>query len=173
VAQELTREGFSTPLLIGGATTSAVHTAVKIAPHYAPGVVHVLDASRAVGVAGALLSDERREAYLAGVAAAHEGIRVRRAEQRATAPKATFEDARANRARLDWSAGAPQPSFSGVRVLDDLPLEALRSRIDWTPFFQTWELAGHYPAILDDPVVGEAHGRCGPMRRRLLDRIMH
>jgi 5-methyltetrahydrofolate--homocysteine methyltransferase len=172
IADEMTREGFEIPLLIGGATTSKVHTAVKIEPNYAHGVVHVLDASRAVGVASQLLSEEQRGGFLAAAKREYDEIRVRRAERSAATPKATYESALANRAHLDWSAGAPQPSFSGVRTLDDLPLAALRERIDWTPFFQTWELAGHYPAILEDPVVGEAARALWADAQALLDRIV-
>jgi 5-methyltetrahydrofolate--homocysteine methyltransferase len=172
IASEMTREGFDIPLLIGGATTSKVHTAVKIEPNYAHGVVHVLDASRAVGVASQLLSEEQREAFLAAATKEYDEIRVRRAERSASAPKATYEVAYANRAQLDWSMGAPQPSFTGVRTLDELPLDELRARIDWTPFFQTWELAGQYPAILEDPVVGDAARSLWADAQALLDRII-
>jgi len=157
VASEMEREGFRTPLLIGGATTSKVHTAVKIAPHYSGLVVHVLDASRAVGVAGSLVSDGLRDGFVADVRAEYEEIRVRRAERHAEAKRQTLEQARANRPRIAWTATVPPvPGFTGVRTFDDFPLDDLVPRIDWTPFFQTWELVGHYPAILDDPVVGES-----------------
>ncbi len=172
IADELTREGFTTPLLIGGATTSKVHTAVKIEPQYAHGVVHVLDASRAVGVASQLLSETQRGGFLDGTRQEYEEIRVRRAERSAATPKATYESALGNRARLDWSVSVPQPSFSGVRTLEDLPLRALRERIDWTPFFQTWELAGHYPAILEDAVVGEVARALWTDAQTMLDRII-
>ncbi len=156
LAGEMQREGFTIPLLIGGATTSRAHTAVKIETQYAGPVVHVQDASRAVGVASALLSDDGRDAYVAGVKAEYDAIRV----HRATSGKATrlvpLADARANRMAIDWRASEPpQPNRPGVTVFDSWPLDDLVSRIDWTPFFQTWELAGHYPDILQDPVVGE------------------
>jgi 5-methyltetrahydrofolate--homocysteine methyltransferase len=173
IASEMTREGFDIPLLIGGATTSKVHTAVKIEPQYAHGVIHVHDASRAVGVASALLSDEQRGEFLDRARVEYDEIRVRRAERNTAAPKATFEQAQANRAQLDWVAHPPpRPEFVGVRTFDSLPLEALRERIDWTPFFQTWELAGHYPAILSDPLVGESARSLWADAQALLDRIV-
>ncbi|MDQ8170155.1 MAG: methionine synthase [Gemmatimonadota bacterium] len=157
VASELQREGWDVPLLIGGATTSKVHTAVKIAPNYDAPVVHVLDASRAVGVAGSLLSDQLRDPFVADLRTEYDEVRIARAARQQAVPRQTLADARANRLRIDWSgATPPRPSFEGVRVFEDVPLEELVPRIDWTPFFQTWELAGSYPAILDDPVVGEA-----------------
>jgi 5-methyltetrahydrofolate--homocysteine methyltransferase len=158
VASELESEGFDVPLLIGGATTSRVHTAVKIAPQYHAPTVHVLDASRAVGVASNLLSESGgRDAFVQGIADEYQGIREARA-QRATAEKRpTIAEARANRLPIDWRATPPpKPCFLGVKPLDQYPLQELIDRIDWTPFFQTWELAGHYPAILDDPRVGKA-----------------
>jgi 5-methyltetrahydrofolate--homocysteine methyltransferase len=151
------REGFTLPLLIGGATTSKVHTAVKIEPHYSGPVVHVLDASRAVGVASALLSDGQRDTFVKDTREEYREVRERRAERRRETKTQTLAQARANRASVDWSTVAPPtPSFTGVRTYDerDFPLGDLVPRIDWTPFFQTWELAGRYPGILEDPVVG-------------------
>jgi 5-methyltetrahydrofolate--homocysteine methyltransferase len=156
VASEMERQGFTMPLLIGGATTSKAHTALRIEPKYSGPVVHVLDASRAVGVTSALLSDEQRDAYVAGVRAEYAGIRVARAGGERAARLVSIHEARANRVPIDLAVPVPVPSFLGVRTIDDWPLEDLARRIDWTPFFQTWELAGHYPAILDDPVVGDA-----------------
>ncbi len=156
VASEMERQGFTIPLLIGGATTSRAHTALRIEPEYSGPVVHVLDASRAVGVTSALLSDEQREGYVAGVRAEYAGIREARAGGERGARLVPIADARANAASLDLTRPVPVPSFLGVRAFDDWPLDDLARRIDWTPFFQTWELAGHYPAILDDPVVGDA-----------------
>ncbi len=156
VAAEMERQGFRVPLMIGGATTSKAHTALKIAPHYGQPVVHVLDASRAVGVAGSLLSDGLKDEFVAGIASEYEEIRRVRAARTTTEPRATLAEARANRPRLDWaSVKPPVPSFTGVRVFESWDLNDLVERIDWTPFFQTWELAGSYPAILSDPVVGE------------------
>ena len=156
LAGEMQREGFTIPLLIGGATTSRAHTAVKIETQYDGPVVYVQDASRAVGVASALLSDDGREAFVAGVRAEYDAIRVHRAASGKATRLVSLAEARANRMRIDWAATAPPvPQRPGVTVFDPWPLQDLVPRIDWTPFFQTWELAGHYPDILQDPVVGE------------------
>ena len=156
VASEMEREGLRIPLLIGGATTSRAHTALKIEPHYSGPVVHVLDASRAVGVAGSLVSEGLREDFVRDVKAEYADIRRNRAERRTAEPRATLAEARANKVPVDWASYAPPaPSFTGVRTFESWDLADLVGRIDWTPFFQTWELAGSYPAILDDPVVGE------------------
>jgi 5-methyltetrahydrofolate--homocysteine methyltransferase len=156
-ASELEREGWTIPLLIGGATTSKVHTAVKIAPNYSGPVVHVLDASRAVGVAGSLLSDGLKEQFVADTKAEYEEVRIARAARQKDVKRQPLEAARANKPKVSYDGiTPPKPSFDGVRVFDDFPLEELVPRIDWTPFFQTWELAGSYPAILKDERVGEA-----------------
>jgi 5-methyltetrahydrofolate--homocysteine methyltransferase len=155
LASEMERLQLKTPLLIGGATTSKVHTALKIAPSYSGAVVHVLDASRAVGVAQSLLSDGLRDQYTASIATEYADIREQRARRKSNEPRQTIAEARANRVVVDWSASTPPvPTFTGARVFDQYPLADLVDRIDWTPFFQTWELAGHYPDILDDAVVG-------------------
>jgi 5-methyltetrahydrofolate--homocysteine methyltransferase len=157
-AAELERNNFDVPLLIGGATTSRVHTAVKIDPNYQRGpVVHVNDASRAVGVASALLSAERRGGYVADVRAEYEKIATAHARAQADKRRLTLQQARDNGLKIDWAKSKPvKPSFIGVKSLDDYPLSELVGCIDWTPFFQTWELSGRYPAILDDPKQGEA-----------------
>ena len=155
VASEMEREGFTIPLLIGGATTSRAHTAVKIEPRYSGPVIHVLDASRAVGVAGALLG-EARDTFAATVRAEYGEIRRERAGRRAREERLSLADARANRAPIDLSVPAPRPSFLGLRTIDDVALAELVERIDWSPFFATWELKGAYPAILADPRVGPA-----------------
>ena len=156
LAAEMQREGFTIPLLIGGATTSRAHTAVKIETQYAGPVVHVQDASRAVGVASALLSDDGRDAFVSGVRAEYDAIRIHRATSGKATRLVSLEDARANRLQINWSASLPPvPNRPGVTVFDAWPLKDLVPRIDWTPFFQTWELAGHYPDILHDPIVGE------------------
>ncbi len=155
VASEMERQGFTIPLLIGGATTSKAHTALKIEPVYKGPVVHVLDASRAVGVTSNLLSDDRRDAYIADVRAEYENIRVSRAARGGAERLVSLEAARAHKAKIDLSVPVPVPTFTGARTLAPYPLDDLVPFIDWTPFFQTWELAGHYPAILQDPVVGE------------------
>jgi len=173
LASELEREQWTVPLLIGGATTSKVHTAVKIAPNYSAPVVHVLDASRAVGVAGSLLSDGLRENFVEEVRTEYQQAREARAARQNDATRQRLEEARANKVALSWAGVTPpRPSFEGVRVFDDVPLEELVPRIDWTPFFQTWELAGSYPAILDDPVVGEAARNLWRDAQGMLDKIV-
>ena len=173
VAGELEREGFTIPLLIGGATTSRVHTAVKIEPRYRGPTVHVVDASRAVGVAGNLRSDELRPNYVAAVKAEYQEVRTQRGDRKAEQRKQALADARRNRLAVDWSAApAPEPCFLGVRPLRNYPLQELVPFIDWTPFFQTWELAGHYPAILEDPTVGAAARSLFRDANALLQRIV-
>jgi 5-methyltetrahydrofolate--homocysteine methyltransferase len=172
VASELEREGIDLPLLIGGATTSRVHTAVKIEPHYHGPTVHVLDASRAVGVAGSLLSPGQKEGFVRQVRDEYRGIREQRAGRGPAERQVSIAQARGNRLAPDWSAIPPAPCAPGLHVLDDYPLAELVDRIDWTPFFQTWELAGHYPAILEDPVVGAAARSLFADARALLDRIV-
>jgi 5-methyltetrahydrofolate--homocysteine methyltransferase len=155
VAGELESEGFSIPLLIGGATTSEIHTAVKVDPTYHGPVIHVSDASRAVGVVSKLLG-EGRDAYCGDVAAKYERIRQARANAKAVA-LLDLNRARANRVPIDWKTSAPiEPSYLGVRIIDDIKLQTLRDYIDWSPFFRAWDLTGSYPKILSDPVVGEA-----------------
>ena len=147
VAREMERQGFKLPLLIGGATTSRAHTAVKIAPHYSEPVVHVLDASRAVPVTTSLLSDEGKPEFVAQHRAEYEALR--KAHSAPRQKLVPLEDARARRTPIEWRAeDLPVPAFTGVRVLDDFPLATLREFIDWTPFFHTWELKGVYPRIL-------------------------
>ena len=157
VAAELERRGLSFPLLIGGATTSKVHTAVKIDPEYHRGqTIYVPDASRAVGVASAMLSDEQRPALVAGVQAEYRQIVERRASERRSSRRATVQQARANRLATDWAAYAPpRPPALGVRSFTDYELGELVAYVDWTPLFRTWELKGTFPKIFDDPVVGE------------------
>ncbi len=173
VAAEMQREDFHLPLLIGGATTSRVHTAVKIAPNYANGpTVYVPDASRAVGVVTSLLSDELRDAYVADVADDYVKIRAQHAAKRG--PKlVTLEQARANAFATDWSAYAPPvPTFLGRRLIGKADLADIARFIDWGPFFQAWELSGAYPAILDDAIVGEAARNLLAEGRAMLERII-
>ncbi len=173
VASELQREGRTTPLLIGGATTSRAHTAVKIAPNYDGPVVHVLDASRAVGVAGSLVSEGLREGFVLQVADDYAKVRAARAGRGTGDPLASIAEARANRLAIDWKGvTAPAPTFTGIRTFERYPLADLVERIDWTPFFQTWELAGHFPAILTDPRVGPTASSLYLDARALLDRIV-
>jgi len=156
VAKEMQREGMTMPLLIGGATTSKVHTAVKIAPGYENPVVHVLDASRAVGVASNLLSEQNKAKFAADVRAEYDKMRETHARSQTQKKRQSIADARANKLKLNWTAHKPErPRVLGLTVFEDYDLAELTRRIDWTPFFQTWELAGKYPDILGDKVVGQ------------------
>ncbi|WP_373183196.1 methionine synthase [Halomonas campaniensis] len=157
VAKEMQRQGFSLPLMIGGATTSKAHTAVKIEPGYEHPVIYVTDASRAVGVAGKLLSPGLKEAYVAEIRAEYEKVRERNARRRPKAAELSYAEARARKFTVDWTHYTPpRPAFTGLKAFDDYDLEELIERIDWTPFFMSWQLSGKYPKILDDEVVGEA-----------------
>jgi 5-methyltetrahydrofolate--homocysteine methyltransferase len=171
VASEMERQGFKLPLLIGGATTSRAHTAIKIAPHYSEPVVHVLDASRAVPVATSLLSDESRPAFIAEHRAEYEALR-----KQYSAPNqkmVPIEDARMRRTPIVWRAeDLAKPEFLGVRVLEDFPLETLRGFIDWSPLFHTWELKGLYPKIFEHPDYGAQAKQVFEDANRLLDHIV-
>ncbi|MBT7954674.1 MAG: methionine synthase [Rhodospirillaceae bacterium] len=157
VAKELSRDKFDIPLLIGGATTSKVHTAVKIAPNYEGSTIYVTDASRAVGVVSNLLSDTLRDQYVAEISVEYDKIRAEFEGRDRSDNLAALEDARDAAHEIDWSEAVPvEPSFLGVREFNDYDLAELTTRIDWTPFFRTWELAGTYPKILDDATVGDA-----------------
>ncbi|MBT3765580.1 MAG: methionine synthase [Rhodospirillales bacterium] len=157
VAAELERDGFDIPLLIGGATTSRVHTAVKVAPNYNGPTVHVLDASRSVGVVSNLLSDTARDTFVEEVATEYQEIRDKRAGNERADKHLSLVDARARGPKIDWSASpSPKPKFVGIKSFDNYPLAEVATRIDWTPFFRTWELKGTYPTILKDEKVGEA-----------------
>src|SRR5450759_1983306 len=170
VAAEMEREGFTIPLLIGGATTSRIHTAVKIEPAYSRPVIHVADASRAVGVVGALLGGERR-AFAAGIRAEYETLRRERGARRAREARVSNDEARANALRVALDVPVPGPTFSGVRAFVDHPLQDLVPRIDWTPFFATWELKGHYPEILADARVGAQARSLHADAEALLERL--
>jgi 5-methyltetrahydrofolate--homocysteine methyltransferase len=153
VAKEMQRQGFTIPLMIGGATTSRAHTAVKIEPHYQGPTIYVTDASRGVGVASNLLSTELKADFIKGVHDEYEEVRQRHKGREAKTKQHSLEDARRN--KFNWGRYEPvKPSFLGIKVLEHFPLETLAWYIDWTPFFQTWEMAGSYPKILDDEVVG-------------------
>ncbi|MEA3264859.1 MAG: methionine synthase [Pseudomonadota bacterium] len=155
VAEEMERAGLTIPLLIGGATTSRLHTALKIDPAYTGPVIHVLDASRAVGVASQLLSDTQRDPFVESTAADYQHMRDVRAGKEATV-LLSLEDARANSFKPDFSDKPMPPEQPGVHVFEDWDLADLVTCFDWTPFFRAWELAGNFPAILDDEVVGES-----------------
>jgi 5-methyltetrahydrofolate--homocysteine methyltransferase len=171
VAREMERQGFKLPLLIGGATTSRRHTAIKIAPHYSEPVVHILDASRAVPVTTSLLSDEGKTAFVTLHRADYEALRKAH-----TAPRLTvvpIETARARRTPIEWRAeDIPTPAFTGVRTLDNFPLATLREFIDWTPFFHTWGLKGVYPRILEHETQGTQARQIFTEANALLDVII-
>jgi len=153
VAKEMQRQGFTIPLMIGGATTSRAHTAVKIEPHYQGPTVYVTDASRGVGVASNLLSADLKDDFVRGVREEYEEVRERHKGREAKTRQHSLEEARQN--KFNWDGYEPvKPSFLGLKVINDFPLATLAGYIDWTPFFQTWEMAGSYPKILHDPVVG-------------------
>ena len=171
VAREMERQGMKLPLLIGGATTSRAHTAVKIAPHYSQPVVHVLDASRAVPVTTSLLSEEGKPEFVAQYKAEYDALRKAHAAPRRAV--VALETARARRTPIEWRAeDLASPEFFGVRVLDDFPLATLREFIDWSPFFHTWELKGVYPRILEDEKQGEQARQIFAEGNALLDRIV-
>ncbi|WP_174279914.1 methionine synthase [Sphingomonas bacterium] len=171
VAEEMKRAGMSMPLLIGGATTSKVHTALRISPAYDGPVVHVVDASRAVGVATTLVSDTIRADYVSGVAADYQKVRDARTGKGPN-ELLPLAEARARGFAADLAMKPPAPARPGVHRFDDWSLTALRELIDWTPFFRAWELAGNYPAILTDPVVGESASGLYADAQAMLDRIV-
>ncbi len=175
VAKEMERQGFTIPLLIGGATTSRTHTAVKIEPQYSGPVVHVLDASRSVAVAGALLSPDTdaRSNFILDVKQGYVRIREQRAGRKASKTFLSIAEARANAVPINWSNyEPPAPAKPGVHGIAPYPLEELTEYIDWTPFFATWELAGKFPAILDDNIVGTEARRLYHDAQHLLRRII-
>jgi 5-methyltetrahydrofolate--homocysteine methyltransferase len=173
VAREMKREGFTVPLLIGGATTSVAHTSVRIAPEYPHGVVHVLDASRVVGVVSALLSPGQKPGFIAENAARQTRQREEFAARRARKPLLSLATARERRQKFDWAkVDIPKPEFLGPRVFSDVPLSEVVPFIDWGPFFSAWELAGRFPDILKDEVVGTEATKLYDDARALLDRIV-
>ena len=175
VAAEMEREGFDLPLLIGGATTSRVHTAVKIHPNYRRGqAVHVNDASRAVGVAQALMSGDARTGYVADLRGEYAKIAAAHARAQEDKARLPLIAARGNALKLDWSGAyqPPKPAFIGTQTLVDYPVAELIEFIDWTPFFQTWELNGKFPAILDDAKYGAAARPLYEDARAMLDKIV-
>jgi 5-methyltetrahydrofolate--homocysteine methyltransferase len=172
VASEMEQAGLSLPLLIGGATTSRAHTALRIEPAYSGPVIHVLDASRAVGVASALVSDGPQRAQLiAQTATDYQALREARAG-RSVKDLASLEEARANAFPYDPEGKAPPPQRPGLQEFGEWPLRDLKSHIDWTPFFRAWELAGNYPAILDDPIVGESARGLFEDAQAMLDKVI-
>ena len=173
VAAEMKRQQMTQPLMIGGATTSPVHTALRIEPEYDEGVVWVKDASRAVGVVRKLADAKKRKPFIEATAADYQALRDRRAAGSQRQPPVTLEDARANRFKADFEHHRPvAPVQPGVTVFDDYPIADLLGYIDWTPFFQTWEMSGRYPDILDDPLKGETARSLYDDAREMLDRIV-
>jgi 5-methyltetrahydrofolate--homocysteine methyltransferase len=173
VASEMQRLAFELPLLIGGATTSPAHTAVKIEPNYQGPVIYVKDASRSVGIAQALVEPATRAQLIEKTRADNERRRERHASKSRLAPQLSIREARERRHRCDWERYAPPvPAFTGSRVIDDIKLDVLRNYIDWMPFFNAWEFHGKFPGILSDPIVGEAASNLFTDARKLLDRII-
>ena len=172
VAQEMQREGFDLPLLIGGATTSRAHTAVKIAPHYGASTVHVLDASRAVGVVNSLLNDQLKSEFDTKTRAEYARLREEHSAKTREKKLLTLAQARANRSPIDWSNYVPpKPEWTGPRTFRPSIVD-LRNYIDWSPFFHVWELRGRYPAIFDDPVIGKQARELFDDAQNLLDEII-
>ncbi len=174
LASEMEKEGFDIPLLIGGATTSRVHTAVKIAPRYQQGqAVYVTDASRAVGVVGALLSPTQKADYIAGIQSEYKDVAAKHERSEQAKTRLPIAKARDNALKMDWSNYTPAaPAFTGTRVLPDWDLAEIARYIDWTPFFQTWEMRGVYPKILDDEEQGEAARALFADARTMLKQII-
>ncbi|PWK54306.1 methionine synthase [Pleionea mediterranea] len=173
MASEMKRLSFDKPLLIGGATTSSIHTAVKIDPQYQHAVIHVQDASRVVNVASKLMSDEHKHTFIDDYKKTYKEKREQRAKRDDAKNLTSYEAALANRFKCDWSSQQiTQPSFLGRKVFNDYPLTELIERIDWTPFFRSWELAGRYPKILTDEVVGSAASKLFSDARAMLDKIV-
>lgn len=171
-AKEMEREGFTIPLIIGGATTSRIHAAVKVAPNYSGPAIHVLDASRSVTVCSTLMNPDTRDEYIAGIRAEYDKAREAHLNKRSDKRFKTLEEARENKFKIDFQANLPVPEFTGTRVFDNYPLEELVPYIDWTPFFHTWELRGSYPKIFDDKNVGDEAKKLFDDAQTLLKRIL-
>jgi 5-methyltetrahydrofolate--homocysteine methyltransferase len=173
VAKEMEREGFNIPLLIGGATTSKIHAAVKIAPNYSNPTVHVLDASRSVTVAGSLLNADTRDKFINSIKQEYSNLRETHRGRKQSKKFLSIEKARENKLKYNWNSYTPPvPSFTGEKVFADFSLEEIRKRIDWTPFFLTWELKGKYPRIFDDPAFGKEAKKLFDDANVLLDNII-
>lgn len=173
VAAEMERQGLKIPLLIGGATTSRIHTAVKIDPVYSGTVVHVTDASKSVPIAGEAISEETKEAYHRQIKATYSKLREEHEAKQSVKQLVSYEEAKANPVEIDWSSFEPvKPNKLGRTVLEDLDLTVLRKYIDWTPFFSTWMLSGKYPKIFEDPIVGEEAKRLFADAQDMLDRVI-
>ncbi len=172
VAKEMQRQNFNLPVMIGGATTSKMHTAVKITPNYDHPIVYVPDASRAVGVAGKLISNQKTK-YFESISEEYQILRDNFANRRQNRKLKSLQQARFNKPKIDWQQyQPPTPSFLGIQVFNDYPLDDLLERIDWTPFFRSWELAGKFPKILEDEVVGEAASKIYQDAKAMLQQIV-
>lgn len=173
VASEMERQGLKIPLLIGGATTSRIHTAVKIDPVYSGTVVHVTDASKSVPIAGEAISEETKEAYHKQIKETYRQLREEHEAKQSVKQLVSYEEAKANPVDIDWSSFEPvKPNKLGRTVLEDLDLTVLRKYIDWTPFFSTWMLSGKYPKIFEDPIVGDEAKRLFADAQAMLDRVI-
>lgn len=173
VASEMERQGLKIPLLIGGATTSRIHTAVKIDPVYSGTVVHVTDASKSVPIAGEAISEETKEAYHRQIKETYRQLREEHEAKQSVKQMVSYEEAKSNPVEIDWSTYEPvKPKVLGRTVLEDLDLSVLRKYIDWTPFFSTWMLSGKYPKILEDPIVGEEAKRLFADAQNMLDQLI-
>ncbi|WP_316746817.1 methionine synthase [Pedobacter gandavensis] len=171
-AKEMEREGFTIPLIIGGATTSRIHAAVKVAPNYSGPAIHVLDASRSVTVCSTLMNPETRGAYIDGIRQEYDKAREAHLNKRSDKRFKTLEEARKDQFQIDLDQVAPAPAFTGTKVFEDYPLEDLVPYIDWTPFFHTWELRGSYPKIFNDKLVGDEAKKLFDDAQALLKRIV-
>lgn len=171
-AKEMEREGFTIPLIIGGATTSRIHAAVKVAPNYSGPAIHVLDASRSVTVCSTLMNDDARGAYIAGIRAEYDKAREAHLNKRSDKRFKSIEEARADKFQIDLDLIAPEPVFTGTRIFEDYPLDVLVPYIDWTPFFHTWELKGSYPKIFADKNVGDEAKKLFDDAQALLKKIV-
>ena len=171
-AKEMEREGFTIPLIVGGATTSRIHAAVKIAPNYSGPAIHVLDASRSVTVCSTLMNGELRQSYIDQIKTEYDKAREAHLNKRSDKRFKTLEEARTNKFQIDLTQVAPAPKFTGTKVLEDFPLEELLPYIDWTPFFHTWELRGSYPRIFEDKNVGDEAKKLFDDAQALLKRIV-
>ncbi|MBP1668732.1 MAG: metH, partial [Bacteroidetes bacterium] len=173
VARQMQKSGFTVPLLIGGATTSKVHTAVKIEPHYHAPVIHVKDASKSVGVVSSLLSREQQKDFILKTKKEYEALRTSYSGVKSQTPYVSLQEARNNRLKIDWQKAAIQkPHFTGIRVFDDFPLAEIKEYISWVFFFIVWQLRGKFPELLDDPIIGKEARKLFDDARRLLDRII-
>jgi 5-methyltetrahydrofolate--homocysteine methyltransferase len=173
VARQMQKSGFTVPLLIGGATTSKVHTAVKIEPHYHAPVIHVKDASKSVGVVSSLLSREQQKDFILKTKKEYEALRTSYSGVKSQTQYVSLQEARNNRLRIDWPKAAIQkPRFTGIRVFDDFPLAEIKEYISWVFFFIVWQLRGKFPELLDDPKIGKEARKLFDDARRLLDRII-